>query len=377
MTEADIASRLKILHVNSEKNWAGGEVQNFLLMDYLSRKGYTIYLACRPQSAIEKRALAANYRVATFEMRNYLDVPAILRIKNYLVRERFHIVHLHTSRAHVLAGIAAYLARVPIVIVTRRMDYPLKKYFFTRFLYRTIVDRVVAISKGVKQAVLDAGISAEKIEIINSGIPLEKFDPAADRGDIRRELGIDPDAPLVAVIASFHRRKGHEYFLKAVGEVLTRLPQARFLLVGEGPLRKDMMGAAEAMGLGKSAIFTGRRNDIADVLAAIDVLVMPSLYEGLGVSILEAMAMAKPIVATCVGGIPEIVRDGENGFLVAPKDSAAMAEKLLLLLQERPMARLMGQRGRAVVCENFSAWKMARDNERLYHRLLEEKEIIV
>lgn len=369
------AEPLSILHIDAEKEWAGGEEQVFLLTHYLNARGHQTLLACPPGSESARRGREDDFDIRILPMRNSLDLAALVRLARLMLREKVDVVHFHTARAHKLGVWAARFAKVPVVVVTRRMDYALGRHFITDILYRRLVDRVIAISKGVEKVLLTAGIPKEKVEVVVDGIDVDKFNPARSGDEMRRSLGIPQDVPVVGINATLTQRKGHHYFLRAAREVIRELPRTHFLIAGDGPLRGELEVLVRRLGLAGRVIFTGHRDDVVDVLAAFDVLVLTSVYEGLGVAILEGMAMGKPIVASRVGGIPESTREGVNGFLVPPRDYQAVADRIRQLLKDRSMAARMGKEGRKIVEEEFSSRVMARQNESVYYEVLRSKRI--
>jgi len=364
---------LSILHIDAEKEWAGGEEQVFLLTHYLNKHGHRTLLVCPPGSESARRGREDDFDIRILPMRNSLDIAALVRLTRLMLREQVDVVHFHTARAHKLGVWAARLAKVPVAVVTRRMDYPLRRHFITDILYRRLVDRVIAISKGVENVLLTAGIPKEKIDVVVDGIDVDKFNPARSGAEMRRTFGIPSEAPVVGINATLTQRKGHHYFLRAAREVIREFPGTYFLIAGDGPLRGELEVLVRRLGLAGRVIFTGHRDDVVDVLAAFDVLVLTSVYEGLGVAILEGMAMGKPIVASRVGGIPESTREGVNGFLVPPRDYQAVAGRIKLLLKDRSLAARMGREGRRIVEEEFSSRVMARQNESIYYEVLRSK----
>ena len=190
--------------------------------------------------------------------------------------------------------------------------------------------------------------------------------------DLREELGIPNSAPVFGTVSVFRRLKGHQYLLEATGEILRAIPEAKLLLAGGGPQEQNIRKRIEELGFGKAVLVTGIRDDIPKVLKTIDVFVFPSLQEALGTAILEALAMRKAVVASRVGGIPEVIEEGETGFLVEPERPAAIAEKVILLLKNPDLRRELGDRGRRFVEAHYDNRLMVRRLEALYHELAGE-----
>jgi len=240
----------------------------------------------------------------------------------------------------------------------------------------------VVNAEAIKQRLVADGYPQERMTIIPNGIHPSRFAGNGSSGRFRQELGLPPHTPLVAVLSRLNPMKGVEYFLEAAMIVGRRFPDARFLIVGDGrtmvdgqvvdsPYTKELERYAVQLGLGERAVFTGPRLDVQEILAEIAVSVLPSLSEGLSNTLLESMAAGVPVVATNVGGNPEVVEQGETGFLVPPRDAAALARAICLLIENRELALRFGQAGRQRVAQHFSLEKMVHDTERLYLELLQ------
>lgn len=368
--------KIRTLHINAEKNWGGGEAQVKYLLNYLRLQGHETALACRRNSAIHTLSKKEGYVVFPLEMRNGFDISSILKLKKIMQSYKPDIVHMHTSRAHLLGTLALLLIRhKPIQLVTRRMDYPIKQAAVMRFFY-TCMDRVIAISPGVKTALMQSGLPEEKIELIYSGVDLEKFNNPPDRISVRKKYALPYNPPIIAIVATMPERKGHIYLLNAMPDILKEFPQTILLVVGDGRRRPQLEELSNQLNLGSNVNFMGWVKNTAELYYGLDLLVMPSLAEGLGVSILEGLAAGLPVVGTKVGGIPDVIQDGKTGYLIPPKDSRAISDMVIKVLRDLPHAQDIGKAGRALVEEKFSALSMSKGNEALYIRLLTEKGII-
>jgi glycosyltransferase involved in cell wall biosynthesis len=250
-------------------------------------------------------------------------------------------------------------------IVTRRMDYVLRRGPWTDLLYNRSVAAVVAISEEVRRRLLDAGVRSERVAVIRSGVePPAGLPGAAGRAAARARLGVDGEL-VIGIVAALERRKGHDVLLRALA-TLDGAPRWRCLVCGGGSQHEALQRLAADLGIAARVRFMGEQPQVADVLAALDVFVMPSRHEGLGVAVLEAMAMSLPVIASAVGGIPEAVKPRETGLLVPPDDPAALAAALNELLLDVEKAKRMGVAGRERVLAEFSMEEMASRYERLY-----------
>ena len=364
---------MRILHLNTEHTWRGGEAQLLHLAEGLSRRGKSCLVVGQPDSEILKRARDKGLETEAIPMPSEWSLTAVLRLRRILKKKRIQIIHMHTSHACALGGWAARLARVPVRVISRRVDFSVRSNPLRHLKYGWGVDRIIAISKGVRDVLIRDGLNPNRIEVIHSGINPESFDPAYPAGEARAELGIAQASPVVGCIAHFADHKGHRYLIEAARQVVSAVPDTRFLLVGEGELKYNVELMIKKLALDNHFILTGFRLDIQRLLSAMDLVVLSSHQEGLGTSLLDAMAMARPVVATRVGGIPEMIEDGVNGRLVSPRDPAALADGMIELLKDPEKRKRMGEAGRARVMKSFSANAMVSATEALYQKLLAEK----
>lgn len=353
---------LKILHIDPERFWGGGENQVIGLLSYLSSRGHLGHLVCDPGGPLLEEARARGIEVFPVRVRNELDPRPAFRLRGLLRNGAYDIVHFHTKRAHALSVWLGRSRPGLRYVVTRRMDYPPRRNWHTRYLYNRKVDAVVAISKSVAAALLEGGVSGEKIRVIPSGIDPEPF---------RRAWGSGMSGPpVVGTVAVLEERKGHRFLLEAAALLKRRGLKLRYRLAGEGSEEKRIQRLARELGLDGDVELLGFVSDIPGFLSTIDIFALPSLHEGLGVSALEAMAAAKPVIATRVGGLQELVEDQVSGILVPPKNAEALADSIARLVSEPELARAMGLRGLERVRQEFTLEQMARRNEELYYELL-------
>ncbi len=356
---------LKILHIDPERNWGGGEAQVFGLLSYLAAQGHRNELVAHPKgrlfAACEHLGIARHAAV----IRNDVDLRCIPKLRRLIGASDYDIVHFHTKRALALSLWLPHTARRPRYVATRRMDYAEPHNWYTHCLYNRRVDGVVAISKSISDLLIAAGVNAEKIRVIASGIDVEKFcrrPSARDRasGEI-----------MVGSMGVLEERKGHRFLLAAAAELQARGLKLHYRIAGEGPLRRSLEQQAVEFGLADYVQFSGFVTDAAEFLASIDLFVMPSLFEGLGVAALEAMAAGKAVIATRVGGLAESVLDGVTGLLVPPRDATALADAIEKLIRDPSLALALGSRGAERVRQHYTLEQMARRNEAYYYELLE------
>lgn len=356
---------LKILHIDPEKNWGGGEAQVLGLLTYLAKQGHRQYLLAHPQGQLWPRAQPIEISLVPMIARNDIAVRSAWAIRRLIDEENFDIVHLHTKRAHALAAWFAGRRRRAKFVVTRRMDYPEKSSARARWLYNRGADGVVAISQTIAALLRDAGVEQDKIRVIYSGIDAARFQQRTPNSKLSQPA-------IVGTVAVLEERKGLRHLIEAAARLQAQGLSLEYRIAGAGPLLAELQQLAQQSGVGDRVSFVGFVSDTAAFLANLDIFVLPSLFEGLGVAALEAMAAGKPVIASRVGGLGESVIEGETGLLVAPRDTAALADAIANLVKCPALAVQMGQRGVARVKEGFSLEKMARSNEAFYYDLVEQ-----
>jgi glycosyltransferase involved in cell wall biosynthesis len=366
---------LRIAGVDPELGLSGGETQVLGLTRELGRGGHRAELVCDPRGRLWKRARAEGFICHPLSIRNGFDLGAALRLRNLLSRESFDIVHLHTSRAHSLApyirGVAGAL------VVTRRMDYPPNR-LFAPFLFNQAVDGVAAISTAVADALEGSGVRRDNVTVIPSGVDCEMFHPPSEveRSRAREALGLAPEDIAVGTVGALELRKGHLHLLDAIAKVRSAGPGAtnvRCFIAGDGSLQANLATRASSPALGGSAHLLGRIDDPRRLLFALDIFAFPSLAEGLGVAVLEAMACGLPVVASAAGGIRDAVEHERTGLLYPPGDCAALAAAITRLAMSELDRRAMGEASRRRAGQCFAMSTMAQSTLALYRRCLAKR----
>jgi len=366
-------SSLRVLHVETGRHLYGGALQVLYLLQGL--RGFEDVhniLVSPPGSAIGGAAadlVAANYSVP---MRGDLDLPFLPRLMGIIHREKPHIVHLHSRRgADVLGGLAGSLTS-PRCLLTRRVDNP-ESRLWAALKYR-LFDHIVTISHGIRQVLVSEGVPADKITCVPSAVDIRMYAGPCDRAWFRKEFALEEGERPCGVLAQFIQRKGHRFLLEAIPRILRDQPLAKFLLFGRGPLEDDLRARCRDMGISERVIFAGFRSDLDRIIGCLDLIIHPALMEGLGVSLLQAAAAGVPIVAARVGGIPEIVKDGINGYLIPPSDVDSIAGAVLKILADRELARRFGLNGQRIAAAGFSLESMVRGNLEVYRKMVAASE---
>ncbi|MGE0681853.1 MAG: glycosyltransferase [Candidatus Binatia bacterium] len=360
---------LKILHVDPERAWGGGEAQVSSLTTHLLRSGHHSVVAADPLGVLSLRLREAGLPVVPLRIRNHLDLRAAFHLRWLVQRGQYDIVHFHTARAHALSPWLHGLKGKRLV--TRRMDYPLRTGAMTRFLYLHCVDMVVAISQGVYAALTEGNVPPSRIRLIPSGVDTMRFapDPLA-RERLRSRYSIDTRNPLVVSVGALVERKGHDFLLTAARFLKEKGYHLHYLICGKGPLHKTLVDQVQTLGIVQEVQLIGFCPNVPEFLAAADFFVHVPHYEGLGVAIIEALAAGLPIIASRVGGIPELIEEGKTGLLVPPQDAESLSRSLLHLLENPSFARQLGKAGQMFARKHLDARTMAQANEALYLELL-------
>ncbi len=346
-------------------------------MCYLARgledRGHRSYVVCRPGSPCCERARRLGLEVHPLSIRGELDPLAARRLARLADDVEADILHAHTARAHLTAVCAKLLSgRRPRCIVHRRVDFSIHKLplRLSGLKYRWGVDRYIAITRAVRQVMTSDGIPSEKISVVHSSTDVKRFDGVARKPGLRSELGVPEEARLVGNVGALVGHKGQTYLVDAVPLVLERFPDGFFVIIGEGPLRRELESQAKSLGVADRLRIAGFRDDVPQCLAEFDVFCMSSWGEGMGSAVLEAMAMRRPVVATNAGGLTEVVRDGESGLLVPTRDSSALAEGICRLLGDTELARRLAEAGRLSVERQFTAERMVEKTLAVYEQAL-------
>lgn len=358
---------LTIAHTESSLGWGGQEHRTFKEMVGLAKLGHRMMLVCQPGAKFAARAREAGLEVFEVRMRNGVDLAAVARMASLFRRERVDVVNTHSGRDSILGGLAGRLSG-RLVVRTRHLALPLT----SRFTYTTLPHHVVSVSEHVRRYLMSEGVPADRVSTIYTGI-----DPAAMQLDgpstLRAELDLPADVPLVGTVAILRMKKGHRFIVEAAPRILAACPDTHFVFAGDGPQMENLRAQIAAAGLTARIHLLGLRRDIANVLAACDLFLLPTEQEALGTSYIEAMAMGLPVVGTDVDGVPEVVRQGENGLLIRPGDADSLAEAVIRLLSDDALRLAMGQRSRALVSSVFHVETMCAAMLMLYRRLLAER----
>jgi L-malate glycosyltransferase len=326
---------VRVAHLDTGRSWRGGQGQVLLLMREL-RRAAVEQLLLAPAGPLLEKAAAEGFDARRWDTRGELDLGGVLAARGALAAFRPDVAHLHSAHAHALGVPAARWAGVPAVVVSRRVDFKVAANPFSRLKYALRVDRYFCISEGVAAAMRASGVPAAKLALVPSGIDLEAVEAEghADAPDLRRALGLPADAEVVGTVASLAPHKNHALLLEAAPAVVAARPRAHFAWIGDGECRPALERRRAELGLEGRVHLAGFRADAKALMRQFDLFVLPSYLEGLCTSLLDAQALGVPIVATAVGGVPEVVSDGATGRLVRALEPGALAAAIVEALGE-------------------------------------------
>ena len=357
------------LHIDTARTWRGGQNQVLVTVLGLRALGHRTMLVAHPDGELRQRA-AEGLELVPLAPMTEMDLSAAWRLSRVIKRERPAIVHAHDPHGVAMAALALSMSTEPVkppLVAARRVDFRLRGSALSRWKYRQ-VDCFICSSEAIRQILLADGVPAERAVTVHEGIDLGRA-AAAKPAPLHEELWLPHGSPIVGNVAALVGHKGQKHLVDAAALVVRQVPDARFVIAGEGELRGALEHQIKHLGLEKHVILAGFRPDILALHKAFDIFVMSSVTEGLGTSLLDAAACGKPIVATTAGGIPEVVEDGQTGILVPPRDHQAMADAIVKLLKDDALRTRMGAAGLSLAHARFSAERMVQDTLRVYERV--------
>lgn len=357
------------VQIDTARTWRGGQNQVLLAAKGLRARRHRVIVVVHPDGELRKR-LDQTVEVIALAPRNEIDLPAAWRLSRILRDLAPDVVHAHDSHAVAMAAAAlsfgAPTPRPPLVF-SRRVDFRLRGNSFSKWKYRQ-VDCFVAASDAIRAMLIEDGAPRDRVFTVHDGIDIRRVE-RAEAVNVREEFWFPPHSVVVGNIAALVPHKGQKYLVDAAATVVQQAPEARFLILGEGELKPDLEQQIRRLHLGQHVILAGFRPEVLGLLKGLDLFVLSSVTEGLGSTLLDAMAAARPIVATSAGGIPEVVTNGETGLLVPPRDARALAEAILALLRDPDRRTRLADAGVARVRRFFSADRMVDETLAVYERL--------
>jgi glycosyltransferase involved in cell wall biosynthesis len=366
---------LSSVHIDTARTWRGGQNQVLLTVTGLCEQGHPAVLVANRNGELALRAkerAAEGLRFIPFAPRSEFDVHAAWQLARILGAARPDVIHAHDPHAVALAAMALKMpqagTKTPLFVASRRVDFHLKSHAFSRWKNNK-VDVWICASGLIAQMLERDGIPKDRIVVVHEGVNVSRIDkiPVVDA---HAAFFLPHNAPLVGNVAALVPHKGQRHLVAAAARVVREVPDARFVILGEGELRESLERQIKDLGLERHVVLGGFRNDIIGLIKSFDLFVMSSITEGLGTSILDAMACAKAVVGTRTGGIPEAVRDNETGLLVPPHDEAALAAAIVRVLKDPALRARLASSGRQRAAEYFGVERMVAETVTVYERRL-------
>jgi glycosyltransferase involved in cell wall biosynthesis len=363
---------LTILHTEASSGWGGQEIRILSEAAAFAKHGFRVLIACQPDAPLGCEAQRRGMAVRPVTMRGAGDVGACWRLRRLMQTETVDLVHTHSSIDGWLAGFAAKSLRLPIVR-SRHVSIPVKRR--RNFVYNALCDRIISSGEAIREVLIKGGVDADKIVAIPAGVDVEQFHPAVSGEAVRREFGMD--GPVIGTVAMFRHSKGHHILMQAIPEILRSAPRAMFLWVGDGVGRATLQQEVADAGLHAKVSLAGFREDVPACMAAMDVVVLPSIQsDGVPQVILQALAMRKPVVASAVGGIPEVIQHECTGVLVPPNDPQALAEAVVRVLSHPSSAAEWARAGGQLIDTHYALERMIDRTAAVYTAVLIEKGLV-
>ncbi|MEO5989076.1 MAG: glycosyltransferase [Candidatus Eisenbacteria bacterium] len=364
---------MRVAHLDTGRTWRGGQAQVLLLMRELRARG-VVQRLWAPAGPLFERAHAEAFDVVPWDAAGELDLPAILKARRTLAAFAPDIAHLHSAHAHALGVPAARLARVAGVVVSRRVDFSVRGNLFSQIKYAMPVDRYFCISRGVMEVMRTSGIPDKLLALVPSGIDLAavRAESSHSAFDLRARLDLPGGAEIVGTVASLAPHKNHALLLEAAPALFAARPMAHMVWLGEGECRPELERRRAELGLEGRVHLLGFHPDAKALMTQFTVFCLSSHLEGLCTSLLDAQALGVPIVATAVGGIPEVIDDGVTGRLVRSLQPGLLATALIEALAQPSLRDRWAVAGRTAV-EAFSISVTAERSRSEYQRILTER----
>jgi glycosyltransferase involved in cell wall biosynthesis len=365
---------LRILHLSSAKNWRGGEQQIAYLLDYSRSVGIDVHVLSRKGSPMSQWCAENDIPFSEAGFVNGLDVRTALKVRNLAVKLSADAVHVHSGNGHSIAYLAIKIGMGTPIIVHRRIDFPLKKSGPSLNKYNhPNVKAVICVSNAVREMVIRSIEDSSKAVKVYGGVDFKQLsNPKQTSGFLKREFGIESSKFIVANISALAPHKDYPTFLKAVKLYNQENQNCHFFIVGDGDLAEELKKMAAEMDIMHTVTFTGFRNDTRAILSEIDVFLTTSSREGLGTAVIEALYHGKPVIASKGGGIPELVRDGEEGLLCEIGAAECLSKALVKLLNDDELREKLGKQAHQRSLQ-FSSDAMGKGVVEVYHKVLTDK----
>lgn len=309
-------------------------------------------------------------------LKGKFDFFSIFKLRRIILKNNIDILHSHEYKSDIIAFIATRFTSVKLITTTHgwlSINPKVKFYEFLDSIVIRFFNKIVAVSNAMEKELLKIKIPSSKTSVIETALDFSYLQLDLKKSNLREELGFDSNAVLIGTIGRLSLERGHIYFLRAAKEIIKIFPNVIFLIAGDGYLKESLVSEAKKMGIKDKVFFLGFRKDISNILSAIDIFVFPSLRESFGIALVEAMAVGKPVVATRMGISSEIIKDGETGIMIEPKNSDSIREAVIKLLRDENLRVKIGASAKRLVVERFNCQQMVNSYEYAYLALLEKQ----
>ncbi|MFY0654177.1 MAG: glycosyltransferase family 4 protein [Cyclobacteriaceae bacterium] len=361
---------MKVLHLSSERGWRGGEQQIAYLLEEHKNAGIDSHVICKKDSSFSKYCEQKEWQYEEVGFKNSLDLASAIKIKNYCGNNQIDLVHMHGSGSHGVGVLSVALGNRTKLVLSRRVDFPLKTNFMSRWKYNhSSIKRILCVSDAIKEIVQQGIKKPEICQTIYSGIDLSKFDQVGDKEDLRSKYSIGRSTFLVGNTSALADHKDYFTFIDTAEVLLKEREDVHFIIFGRGELEAELKGYAQSKSIEDSITFAGFVENIQELLPQLDLFLMTSKTEGLGTSLLDAMVCKVPIVATRAGGIPEIIMHEKSGLLSEVKDSKGLAEQVVRLIENAELCERLVRNASEFVLK-FDKKETARQTLEVYKDVL-------
>ena len=358
------------LHIDTARGWRGGQSQVLQTVIGLRAIGQRAALVANPAGELHRR-MREGHDLIPLAARSDIDLSAAWNLSRVLKQLKPDVLHAHDPRAVAIAATALSIVSPsprPPLVASRRAEFRMAQNSFSRWKYSQ-VDRFIASCGAIRDRLARDGIGHARVVVIHDGVDVE-FVARMTGASVHAELFLPTNAPVVGNVAALVPQKGHQHLVEAAALVVREVPDARFVIVGEGDLRSSLERQIKDKHLERHVLLAGFRTDVLEMTKGFDVFAVSSIHEGMCVALVDAMAAGKPAVGTRVGGVPEVIVDGTTGFLVEPRDAEAMAGAIIRLLEDEGLRARMGTAGLERAREHFTIERMVREIAGVYERAL-------
>jgi len=372
-----VSRKLNILHYIETSGPGGAETVLLNIAKGIDKSRFNSTAVLHESDWLHEQLLSNGVETEIIPSRHSWDIFFLMKFIGYCRRHKIDLIHSHLFGANLYSCLAGAVLRLPVVATFHNELFfrgRLEKFMTIKSaLIRKFASRMVFVAEFMKKDYLNyMRLSGDRMLTVYNGIDLKEYNGETDKSALKKELGIEEGDPIVGHVANFRAPKGHNYLIEAASRVCQSIPGARFLLIGhpgDGTIKKEIEGKIAGLGLEENVQILGFRKDVSRMLRLMDIFVLSSTSEGLPLSVIEAMASSKPVVVTNVGGLPEIVVPDRTGYLVEAKDAGALAEKIIILLEDEALRKQMGEAGRKLVEEKYSLRAMIDSYQKLYEDL--------